>query len=257
MAKLVNNAIRGAIVGHLVGAEDISNFLENGITLNTLRKVTHTLKKYDSNELFLNQSLPSYRSLSVQIIQAIAEYSALLDKFKNYDKSVNGAHIGKDDGGILCWIFPIAFYDLYSNYEPFGKATYKIANATHDSSSSYTCVEYTMLLHDIFWNNMTQEDILKILPELDILAGDVPYGWNIKDVFFAGMWCFVHSTSFDSAMNNVLELYSQWKSDNKDVAYWVGCVAGTLAGLYFGVEDSSNEYFSNPKVISVINSILL
>ena len=155
----------------------------------------------------------------------------------------------KNNGEILCWIFPVGFFTAYDHTGTMSENVVDICKVTHDfETTKLVAVEYVRLIHDIFWKKLDYSDeLLDILPELDILAGDVQCSRNAKNVFFASLWAFAHSENFESAMNNIKDL------DNANECIY--CVTGTLAGLYYGLQSIPKDFIEKTQIDSYIDNI--
>lgn len=223
MSILMNDAIRGAIIGNLM-YDDIDNNL-----IGALQKITNRIKTDDNID-------------STFLCEEIRSFDALYDD------------LDPSDGSVLCWIFPLAFYHLYDHCELFSEVVANVAQCTHDETSALVCVEYTRLMHDIFWKLISRDYIFELLPELDIFPDDVLVSANCKNTFLVSLWCFVHSTDFDDALNNLNEIDF---SNNYTAKKWVSMVTGTLAGLYYGVSESTNTLLQQDSVKTVIEKTLL
>ncbi len=140
------------------------------------------------------------------------------------------------DGSILVYISPLVFLRILN--QPVFKADRiikGIISITHNNDETIGVVtEYLNLLYSIFHNQTTKEQILEILPELDILEDEVVVKTDAKNVFFAALWCFIMSDSYEQACIKAHEL------ENSN--HWVVEVTGALAGLYYGVESIPSEW---------------
>lgn len=239
MSGTINDAITGAVVGNVLGADrwlmyrndspetlhdDIQDFIEESIMLSAMSKIIQSIKKYDGFW-----------------IDDIADNLKTIDALCSSNPH---CYTTPDDGSVLCWIYLVGFCDIFVNHDVFDDTVKQICKITHDNDTTINCcIEYCHLLHDIFCNHINQEGILELLPELDILAGDVPINRDVQTTFFAGLWAFVHSTSFESALNNCAEL-----DHNDGFTNWIPTIAGTLAGLYFGANSIPEEMIKDFKI---------
>ena len=208
MARTINDAIYGSILGATFGKTD----LEESLEIQAIVKVIESIKKHDD---------------------------FWLDDIRVNLTTINGLteNCAPNDGMVLCWIYLAAFSDIFVNHKMFDNIIEQICRTTHDcDETANASLEYCHLLHDVFFRYTDKDDILEILPELDILAGDVPVDRNVRRILMASIWAFVHSDSFDSAMTNCREL----TGDSKSIE-WIYIVTGTLAGLYYGIDASTNS----------------
>lgn len=213
MARTINDAIRGSILGATFYQSDPKTYIQNSLEIQAIVKIINLFKKYDGFWL-----------------ENIQFHLAIINE--------DGKH-EPNDGMVLCWIYLAAFSDMFVNHRIFDTVVEQICRATHDCDESVNAsIEYCHLLHDIFYGHVDKDDILKIIPELDILAGDVPVDKNIRRILMASIWAFVHSNDFDSALINCRELNGDAESIN-----WIHTVTGTLAGLYYGIEINDNSEF--------------
>lgn len=168
----------------------------------------------------------------------------IVEKLENFQFDYN-----PNNGEILCWIFPIGFFTAYYHSGTMSENVFDICEVTHDcKTTKLVAIEYVRLIHDIFWKKLDYPDeLLDILPELDIFAAEIQCSKNVKDVFFASLWAFTHSENFESAMYNVDIL-----NNANELVY---CVTGTLAGLYYGAESIPEDFMEKTQFKSYMNSI--
>lgn len=247
MSGTINDAIVGAVVGNILGTDrwligrdesketlndDIQMYIEKSMTLNAMSKIIRSIKQYDG---FWIDDISS--------------------KIKTIDGLCSGSencYVTPNDGSVLCWIYLAAFSDIFVEHDYSLDFTISsICKVTHaDDDTVNLCIEYCHLIHDIFCNHMDQEGILQVLPELDILAGDVPIYRDAKSTFFAGLWAFVHATSYENALYNCAEL-----DHGRGFTNWIPTVAGTLAGLYFGSDSIPQYFIKDFKIDDYLNSL--
>lgn len=134
----------------------------------------------------------------------------------------------KYTGSILYAISPLAFADIFGLHHKIDNTIVQIASAVNSlDETNDLCIEYIHLLHDILWFKIDKDEILEILPELDVLESEVVCSDNEQDVFFAALWSFIFSDDYASCYEKAANL----KNTNSDI---VG-LACTFAGLYYGV----------------------
>lgn len=246
MSRTINDAITGAVVGNILGTDrwlidrnefpetlndDIQNYMENSVTLSAMAQIIRSLKQYD--EFWIDN-----------ISSKIKAIDGLHDNLH--------CHINPEDGAVLCWVYLAAFSDIFIDHETLDYTAGKLCRITHDHDDTVNlCIEYCHLIHDIFCNHIDQDGILEILPELDILAGDVPIYRDARSTFFAGLWAFVHATSYEQALNNCAELHH----GQEGFTNWIPTVAGTLAGLYFGSESIPQYLMKDFKIDDYLNGL--
>jgi hypothetical protein len=155
-----------------------------------------------------------------------------------------------DDGSILVYISPLVFMDLFNEAVVDKHRVLKqIVWITHNREETFGVVkEYLNLLHDIFYNQITKEQILEILPELDILEDEVPVSTNVKDVFFTALWCLTMTDSYEQACRKAYDL--------KDSNELIIEITGALAGLYYGVESIPTEWIAEVETKFSIEEII-
>ncbi len=245
MSGTINDAITGAVVGNVLGTDrwmlnrnkspetlsnDIQEYLDKSMILMAMSRIIRSVKQYDG---------------------------FWIDDISSKIKSIDGlysepCYVTSDDGSILCWIYLSAFCDIFTNHDTFENTVEQICRITHDNDNTVKlCTEYCYLIHDIFCNHLDQEGILQLLPELDILAGDVPIYRDVRSTFFAGLWAFVHSTSYESAIDNCSEL-----NHSDGFTNWIPTVAGILAGLYFGSESMPQNFIKKFKIDTYLNDLV-
>ena len=154
-----------------------------------------------------------------------------LDTIENYLISKKETtYFDPTDGSVLVYSSPLIFACLFDDYHYKTEELIRhFASITHNNKATVdVVVEYTNLLHDIFWQKLTKEDILEILPELDILEDEVPVSSLAKDVFFTALWCFTMTDSYEQACVKASKL-------DFNIPYIVE-VTGAIAGLYYGFE---------------------
>ena len=132
-------------------------------------------------------------------------------------------------GSILYAISPLAFADIFGIHHELDDVIMQITKSfTNDKKTQLLCVEYIHLLHDIIWHKINKNDIIKIIPELDVLESELVCSNSDKDIFFAALWSFVFSNNYKSCY----DVASNLKNTNSDISG----VAGVFAGLYYGVD---------------------
>lgn len=144
-----------------------------------------------------------------------------------------------NDGDVLIYISPLGFIN---SYEYDGKMSDVVSSIcsifTEDRIAHGVAIEYVRLLHDIAYNLIKDDnDILEILPELDVNQSEVVIDYDAKNVFFASMWSFIFSESYMDALNRAMSF------DNCPIS--ILAVTGALAGLYFGIEDIPIGWINN------------
>lgn len=212
MARTINDAVRGSILGATFEKPNPESYIQNSLEIQAIAKIIESIKKY--NDFWLDDI-----RVNLTTIDGLTE------------------NCEPNDGMVLCWIYLAAFSDIFVNHKMFDNIVEQICRVTHDSDESVNAsLEYCHLLHDVFFRYTDKDDILEILPELDILAGDVPVDRNVRRILMSSIWAFVHSDSFDSAMINCREL----NGDSKSIE-WIHIVTGTLAGLYYEIDVSTNS----------------
>ena len=159
---------------------------------------------------------------------------------KNYlNSKKESIDFDPEDGSVLVYMSPLVFMSILN--EPVVNKEQVLKDlvwTTHDREETFGVVtEYLNLLHDIFCNLVTKEEILKILPELDILEDEVPISTNAKDVFFTALWCFVMSDSYEQACKKANKL----ENSNHSIVE----VTGALSGLYYGIESIPDEWITS------------
>lgn len=173
---------------------------------------------------------------------------------KKTESAINGGTLELDNknyGNVLCWIFLASFSDLFVDHDGFDKTVRDICNITHDDNDVVNVsLEYCHLLHDIYCNYQDRDGILKIFPEFDIIANDVPVLKDARCVFFASLWAFVNSTNYISALDNVRNL--EWIG--RPIT-WITFVTGTIAGLYYGVDTIPEEILEDPEFKEIIETL--
>lgn len=179
------------------------------------------------NKAYLNKFLKICSSIKEKNCICLNDItSRLTDKL--YADNVEYITILYNDASVLTWISPLAFATIYNiDYSDFDSTIEEIVKITHYSLVVKTAIEYVHLLHDILWDRITPNDIVKILPELNISINSLVIDHNsINDILLASLWCFVHSNDYNSALD---------KTNNFDKSNdSIRMVTGALAGLYYG-----------------------
>ena len=237
MSRTINDAIIGAIVGNILGIDsirlqdalpadevkrDVEHYIQHSQVLSVMSDIIRSIKKNDGFQI-----------------------DDIRNKIESNDAMVNYIKAHGPCGVILCWVYLAAFNDIFIDHETFDSTVKQICQISYDDDVAINvCIEYCHLLHDIFCHHIDIDGIVKILPELDdILAGDVPIKRGIRAVFRAGLWAFVHSTDYESAIENCRHLeYSD------EFTNWISTVAGTLAGLYYGADSIPKEMIYDYKI---------
>lgn len=134
----------------------------------------------------------------------------------------------------LTRIAPLAFI----NVEFFPRSTYpetisQVVGLTHtDPIVIKVCEEYIYLLNDIIHRHLDKNHSEYIRERFSAINEPEAYikkdSNDIRDVFFAALWCFVNTTSYSDCINRSLSIC------NNSV---VPCVAGALAGCYYGIDN--------------------
>ena len=229
----VYDAIYGNMIGQLQGCSHLK--FEDGTNHDILANEYFNTSDIFNIERAICNSIANLKAIDLPII---------MDRLTHMKHTSDA-----QDGDVLCWIFPIGFFTIYNHAGSMSENVAAICNVTHSyEPTKLVCIEYVRLIHDIFWKYVTPKDLLKILPELDILAGDVKVSRDARDVFFGALWAFVHSTDFCSALNNVRELNP---SNN-----WISCVTGTIAGLYYGIADMPETWIETSGIEPYIQQII-
>ena len=70
----------------------------------------------------------------------------------------------------------------------------------------------------------------------------------IKDIFTSALWCFTHTDSYEDC---VIEAVNLGKYTNK-----LGCVAGIIAGTYYGYDSIPTDWIDILRSKDVIESCL-
>ena len=184
---------------------------------------TDTLTKIEDNEPLdiLREICRNIRTTNSLQYVTLKNYLESKKEYVDFDP---------DDGSILVYISPLVFMSIFNERVVAKERVLKmIVWITHNREETFGVVkEYLGLLHDIFYNQITKEQILEILPELDILEDDVVVTKNVKDVFFAALWCMIMSDSYEQACRKATAL----KNSNDMLVE----VTGALSGLYYGLE---------------------
>lgn len=133
-------------------------------------------------------------------------------------------------GDVLVYISPVSFYSAYDYDGCIANIVKQICSIFIDDDALFNiAIEYVRLLHDILFNRITElDDILLILPELDINQSEIIVASNAHDSFFAGLWSFVFSKSYDDAINRALSFENCPAS--------IFGITGALASLYYGID---------------------
>ena len=236
MSRTINDAIIGAIVGNILGIDslrlqdelpidevkrDVEHYIQCSHVLSVMSDIIRSIKKNDGFQI-----------------------DDIRNKIESNDAIVKYTESHLPCGVVLCWIYLAAFNDIFIDHETFDSTVKRICQISYDDDATINiCIEYCHLLHDIFCHHIDIDGIVKILPDLDILAGDVPIRRNARSVFLAGLWAFVHSTDYKSAIENCRHLnYSD------EFTNWISTVAGTLAGLYYGSDNIPKEMIYDYKI---------
>ena len=229
----VYDAIYGNMIGQLQGCSHLT--FEDGVDHDILANEYFDTSAIFNIEYAICNSIANLKSIDLPLI---------MDRLTHTECPSNAR-----EGDVLCWIFPIGFFTAYKHSGHMSENVSAICSVTHNyEPTKLVCIEYVHLIHDIFWHHVTPEYLLNLLPELDILAGDVRVSRDARDVFFAALWAFAHSTDFCSALNNVQELNP---SNN-----WISCVTGTLAGLYYGIEAMPETWIETSGIDPYVHRLL-
>jgi len=133
-------------------------------------------------------------------------------------------------GDMLSYISPLAFIESFDYYGLFTTNLNDICCITiNDYKSTLVAIEYIYLLHDIIRRTTRIDDILNILPELDVLESEVHVTDSAESTFFAGLWSFIFSSDYMDAIHRALSL--------NETSIGVAAVTGALASAYYGSAD--------------------
>ena len=176
-----------------------------------------------------------YLNMMFTVCQSIKEKNTIVindiqERLNNYNDIKDTNNLIEVNGGILVTIAPLVFSNIYSlsliDLDQIVKDT--IRTLTDDNSVILCGIEFVHLLHDILFNVFDKDEILKILPGLDISENEVVVSDDIRDVFFSALWSFIFSDDFLSAMHRANSL----QGSNA----YISMVTGIIAGLYYGEE---------------------
>lgn len=138
-------------------------------------------------------------------------------------------------GSVLYAVSPLAFADIFGiNHELDDVVKQIVSKMNTDEKVQLLCIEFIHLLHDILWFKVDKENIIQILPELDVLESEIVCSTDERDVFFAALWSFIFSDSYVSCFNKAANL----ENSNSDITG----LACTFAGLYYGVDDIPSNW---------------
>lgn len=183
----------------------------------------------------INDDDASYIYLESLIDSILEKDHVCPNDITNRFNKLNGSGNPFFDGSILFVISPLAFADIFGLHgHDLTDVIISIVSSLVDEETQWLCIEYVHLLHDILWYKINKNDILEILPELDVLESEVICNGDDRNVFFAALWSFIFSDDFKSCY----EKASNLKNTNSDI---VG-VACTIAGLYYGLHGEELEW---------------
>ena len=187
--------------------------------------VSYALSKCSTNSDRHMQIL--YKMTDILSRTGTISLSMINDSINNI---LDGTDVSISTGDVLVYSSPLSFYSAY-NYEGCIKNIIKqiCGIFVNDDATFNITYEYIGLLHDILFNRITDlNDILMIIPELDINQSEIIIDSNAHDAFFAGLWSFVFSESYDDAINRAL-------SFENCPASILG-ITGAFASLYYGID---------------------
>lgn len=149
-----------------------------------------------------------------------------------------------NDSGPLLRIAPLAYFD--TTYYTVSE----VVSITHGYwEVTQTCVEFIYLLSDIINNRILKEDIFSILPDLKTAYRNQLHNDNtVKDIFTSALWCFTHTDTYKDC---VIEAVNLGGYTNK-----TACLAGTIAGTYYGYDAIPTEWINILRNKEIIDSCL-
>ena len=192
--------------------------IEQGLDVHAVRNDSHTLNLMTA---IINSINKKHIVSPADIYERAKQFSVDLYNFK---------------GSVVYAVSPLTFADIFGTdgYD-LDECIKKIVDfVTHDEKIQLLCVEYIHLLHDILWFKIEQQEIIDVLPAIDVLESEVKCSHDEHDIFFAGLWSFVFSKDYVTAYENAAGL----KNTNSDICG----VACTLAGLYYGVDSIPSDW---------------
>lgn len=170
--------------------------------------------------------------------------------YKSLERNLVKIAILDDESAPLVWISPLAFYGIYGySSEDLDTLVKEIINISTDNFVTVNvAVEYVHLLHDILWGKISKNQIIEILPELDILEDELPAIRDARDTFFSALWCFTMNDNYLDTLKAAINL--------KSSTVYIRAIAGCLAGLYYGIDSISNELIESMNTLYDIDQCI-
>ena len=241
--SILKDTIYGAVVGDAIGLP-YSGLPRNvvdcdGTMVKSIRYGTEPGTWSDNTALLL-ATCDSIRELGY--ISTDDMRNKFTDWHETGKYACNKHVVGDGRTNPLTRIAPMAYCNtnkVLKNFDSLGNAIRAVSRITSsDTIVDDICIEYVHLISDIvYWfvDDHT-EYILSILPELDVLEADVPSNRYTGDTIFAALWSFVFTDNYADCIIKAVNL----GGDTSTIA----CVAGALAGTYYGYKSIPDEWLN-------------